>query len=126
MLKMKKLALAVVMATTLAGCANIGDSYQASLDNYKQYEDITKQYNIKDNWWALYNDAQLNRVVEQALANNKDLAKAAVSVNRALYSANLAGASLIPAFSGSAKSSVLYVGFMASFSRYRRCGGMVT
>ena len=105
MLKMKKLALAVVMATTLAGCANIGDSYQASLDNYKQYEDITKQYNIKDNWWALYNDAQLNRVVEQALANNKDLAKAAVSVNRALYSANLAGASLIPAFSGSAKSS---------------------
>ena len=100
MLKMKKLALAVVMATTLAGCANIGDSYQASLDNYKQYEDITKQYNIKDNWWALYNDAQLNRVVEQALANNKDLAKAAVSVNRALYSANLAGASLIPAFSG--------------------------
>ena len=37
MLKMKKLALAVVMATTLAGCANIGDSYQASLDNYKQY-----------------------------------------------------------------------------------------
>ena len=105
MLKMKKLALAIVMATTLAGCANIGDSYQASLDNYKQYEDITKQYNIKDNWWALYNDAQLNRVVEQALANNKDLAKAAVSVNRALYSANLAGASLIPAFSGSAKSS---------------------
>ena len=105
MLKMKKLALAVVIATTLAGCANIGDSYQASLDNYKQYEDITKQYNIKDNWWALYNDAQLNRVVEQALANNKDLAKAAVSVNRALYSANLAGASLIPAFSGSAKSS---------------------
>ena len=105
MLKMKKLALAVVMATTLAGCANIGDSYQASLDNYKQYEDITKQYNIKDNWWALYNDAQLNRVVEQALANNKDLAKAAVSVNRALYSANLAGANLIPAFSGSAKSS---------------------
>ena len=58
MLEMKKLALAVVMATTLAGCANIGDSYQASLDNYKQYEDITKQYNIKDNWWSLYNDAQ--------------------------------------------------------------------
>ncbi|MBN6065105.1 TolC family protein [Aggregatibacter actinomycetemcomitans] len=105
MFTMKKLTLAVVMATTLAGCANIGDSYQASLDNYKQYEEITKQYNIKDNWWALYNDAQLNRVVEQALLNNKDLAKAAVSVNRALYSANLAGASLIPAFSGSTQSS---------------------
>ena len=42
MLKMKKLTLAIVMATSLAGCANIGDSYQAGLDNYKQYEDITK------------------------------------------------------------------------------------
>ena len=67
MLKMKKLTLAIVMATSLAGCANISDSYQAGLDNYKQYEEITKQYNVKENWWALYNDAQLNRVVEQAL-----------------------------------------------------------
>lgn len=105
MLKMKKLTLAIVMATSLAGCANISDSYQAGLDNYKQYEEITKQYNVKENWWALYNDAQLNRVVEQALLNNKNLAKAAISVNRALYSANLAGASLIPAFSGSTESS---------------------
>ena len=67
MLKMKKLTLAIVMATTLAGCANIGDSYKASQEDYKKYEEITKQFNVKENWWALYNDAQLNRVVEQAL-----------------------------------------------------------
>jgi len=53
----------------------------------------------------LYNDAQLNRVVEQALINNKDLAKAAVAVNRALYSANLVGANLVPAFNGSTSSA---------------------
>ncbi|OOF46399.1 hypothetical protein BKK51_02635 [Rodentibacter trehalosifermentans] len=104
MLKMKKLTIAIVMATTLAGCANIGDSYQASLEDYQNYEEITKQFNVKENWWALYNDAQLNRVVEQALLNNKDLAKAAVAVNRALYNANLVGANLVPNFSGSTSS----------------------
>ncbi|OOF37508.1 toxin/drug exporter TdeA [Rodentibacter heidelbergensis] len=104
MLKMKKLTLAMVMAITLAGCANIGDSYQTSLEDYQKYEEITKQFNVKENWWALYNDAQLNRVVEQALLNNKDLAKAAVAVNRALYNANLVGANLVPSFNGSTSS----------------------
>ena len=105
MLKMKKLALAVLMATTLAGCANIGDSYKASLEDYQKYEEITKQFNVKEDWWTLYQDAQLNRVVEQALLNNKNLAKAAIAVNRALYNANLVGANLVPSFSGATKSS---------------------
>lgn len=105
MLKMKKLTLAIAMAMALSGCANIGDSYKASQQDYQNYAEITKQFNVKENWWALYNDAQLNRLVEQALVNNKDLAKASVAVNRALYNANLAGANLIPAFSGSTQSS---------------------
>lgn len=105
MLKMKKITLAVLMATTLAGCANIGDSYKASQADYQKYAEITKQFNVKEDWWALYHDAQLNRVVEQALINNKDLAKAAVAVNRALYNANLVGANLVPTFSGSTSSS---------------------
>ena len=35
------------MSGALVGCANISDSYQASLEDYKQYEEITKQYNVK-------------------------------------------------------------------------------
>ena len=105
MFKMKNITLALLMSGALVGCANIGDSYQASLEDYKQYEEITKQYNVKENWWSLYDDAQLNRVIEQALTNNKDLAKAAVAVNRALYSANLVGANLVPAFNGSTSSA---------------------
>lgn len=66
MFKMKNITLALLMSGALVGCANIGDSYQASLEDYKQYEEITKQYNVKENWWSLYDDAQLNRVVEQA------------------------------------------------------------
>ena len=105
MLKLSKIALAMAFSTALVGCANISDSYQASQDDYKQYAEITNQYNVKENWWSLYNDPQLNRVVEQALLNNKDLAKAAISVNSALYQANLLGADLVPSFNGSTGSS---------------------
>ena len=56
MLKMKKLTLAIAMTTALAGCANIGDSYKASQQDYQNYAEITKQFNVKENWWALYND----------------------------------------------------------------------
>ena len=105
MLKTNKLALSLLISGLLAGCANIDDSYQASKLDFKQYEEITQQYNIKENWWTLYNDVQLNRVIEQALTNNKDLARAAIAVNSALYSANLVGANLVPSFSASTSST---------------------
>lgn len=104
MFKMKKLPLALLMSATLFGCANIGESYRANLNDYKNYTEIAKQYNVKDNWWTLYNDSQLNHLVDQALTNNKDLAKAGIAVNKALYNANLVGANLVPTFSGSVSS----------------------
>ncbi|MGQ0286107.1 toxin/drug exporter TdeA [Pasteurellaceae bacterium 22721_9_1] len=105
MMNISKLTMGLMLSAFLAGCANLNDSYQSTQQDYQQYVEITQQYNIKDNWWALYNDAQLNRVVESALLNNKDLAKAAIAVNAALYQANLLGADLVPSFSGSTSSS---------------------
>lgn len=105
MLKLNKFTLAIALSATLVGCANIDDSYQSSQKDFQQYQELTKQFQIKENWWTLYQDAQLNRLVEQALTNNKDLAKAAIAVNSALYNANLVGADLVPSFSGSTSSS---------------------
>ena len=45
--KNEKLTLAIAMATALAGCANIGDSYKASQQDYQNYAEITKQFNVK-------------------------------------------------------------------------------
>ena len=105
MFQMNKLTLSLLFSTALAGCANIDDSYNAAQQDFQQYEEITKQYNIKEDWWTLYKDTELNRLVEQALLNNKNLAKATVAVNKALYNANLLGADLVPTFSGSTSSS---------------------
>ncbi|MFZ7342888.1 toxin/drug exporter TdeA [Avibacterium volantium] len=105
MLKQSKLSLAIGLSVLLAGCANLDDSYKTSQQDFQQYEELTKQYNIQENWWTLYHDPQLNQLVQQALENNKDLAKAAIAVNTALYNANLIGANLVPNFSGSVSSS---------------------
>lgn len=105
MLKQSKLSLAIGLSVLLAGCANLDDSYKTSQQDFQQYEELTKQYHIQENWWTLYHDPQLNQLVQQALENNKDLAKAAIAVNTALYNANLIGANLVPSFSGSLSSS---------------------
>lgn len=104
-MKLNKITFALALSTTLVGCANLDDSFQATEQNFQQYEAISQQYDVNENWWSLYQDPQLDRLVQMALENNKDLAKAAVSVNSALYQANLLGADLVPSFSGQVGSS---------------------
>ncbi|MFD0965792.1 TolC family protein [Seminibacterium arietis] len=105
MLKVSKISFAIATSILLVSCANIDHSYQASQADFQQYEELTKQYKIQENWWTLYQDSQLNQLVEKGLANNKDLAKAAIAVNIALYKANLLGAALVPNFTGVLGSS---------------------
>jgi len=58
-------------------------------------------YQTEGDWWQTFGDSGLNALVEQALANNVDLKQAAVSVNKALYQANILGANLVPEFNAS-------------------------
>lgn len=74
--------------------------------SFQTYEEITRQYQVNDQWWLGYGDQQLNRLINRALDNNVNLAKAAIAVNRAYFNANLVGADLVPTFSGSGSSSI--------------------
>lgn len=89
----------------LAGCASQQADYQKTLQDFQQYEQQSDKTHFDKKWWVIYQDPQLNKVMQTALSNNINLAKAAISVNRALYQANLLGADLVPAFSGSTTSS---------------------
>ncbi|AKO45904.1 toxin/drug exporter TdeA [[Haemophilus] ducreyi] len=107
-MKFSKLALFITLASFLSACTSSmtkDGSLEQAKASYQQYEELTKQFNIDEEWWKGYNDPQLNRLVSQALANNVNLAKSAILVNKALYNANLVGASLVPTFSGSGSSS---------------------
>ncbi|WP_373767264.1 TolC family protein [Glaesserella sp.] len=108
-MQLSKLTLILVTALAVSACSNRmsqDGSLEKAQQNYQQYQDITKEYQITEQWWLGYNDKELNRLVEMALLNNVDLAKAAITVNKALYNANLVGADLVPTFSGSESSSV--------------------
>jgi len=106
-MKLSKLTFAVVLGLALSACSNMSNdgSLDQAKQTYQNYQDITKQFSVDEQWWHGYNDPQLNELVEQAIKNNVDLAKSAIAVNRALYNANLVGANLVPIFSGSASSS---------------------
>ncbi len=51
-----------------------------------------------DRWWTRFDDAELDRVVEAALAANNNLAAAAIRARRAQLQAGLAATALIPSF----------------------------
>ncbi|HDL3350131.1 TPA: TolC family protein, partial [Mannheimia haemolytica] len=108
-MKLSKLAFYVALALTVTACttgnmSNDGTLQQAQ-QTYQSYDEITKQYQINEQWWQGYTDAELNRVVDLAIKNNLDLAKSGIAVNKALYNANLVGANLVPTFSGSGSVS---------------------
>ncbi|WP_018652557.1 toxin/drug exporter TdeA [Actinobacillus capsulatus] len=107
-MKLSKLALALSVALALSACStnmSKDGSLEQAQATYQQYQEITKQFQINEQWWRGYNDSQLNAVIDQAIANNVDLAKSAIAVNKALYNANLVGANLVPTFSGSGSTS---------------------
>jgi len=63
---------------------------------------ILADWNVDREWWKSYADPRLDALVSQALTRNTDLARSAISVNRALYQARKVGADLVPAFSADA------------------------
>lgn len=102
---MKKSIMMLSIGLLLVGCSNLEKDYNKSLQNMTTYSEISKGYNLDKEWWKAYNDEQLNYLVDLGIKNNGDLIKSAISINRALYQANLIGSDLYPEFSGDLKSS---------------------
>lgn len=92
-----------LLCLAIAGCAiqstTVPDTGLAA------QQTIAADYRIDHEWWKTYGDPHLDRIVELALANNTDLKKSAITVNRALYEANRLGQELVPEFSGAAGAS---------------------
>ena len=60
---------------------------------------------LPDQWWHLFNDAELDRLVTQALARNTDLRAAAANLQRARAVLSEAGAARLPTSGTSAQFS---------------------
>jgi multidrug efflux system outer membrane protein len=94
------LACCAALALLLAGCAAVGP------DHARQALVLPAQYPGADasadaagappQWWALYRQPELDRLVAQALERNRDLEQAAARVEQADALAAQAGAALLP------------------------------
>ncbi|WP_298142076.1 efflux transporter outer membrane subunit [uncultured Acinetobacter sp.] len=97
-MKLSKLCTALLIGTAFTGCAAVVKTpYQAPvLDIPQSFALNTKQSDqihadvYADRWWTLFNDANLNRLVEQVLASNNDLVVAGINLQQARLQAGLA------------------------------------
>jgi len=64
-----------------------------------------KIYGVDKIWWQLYQNKDLNRIIDAALQNNTDYLKAALSAEKALYNLRLTASDLFPTLTGSSSLS---------------------
>lgn len=90
-MNLTKLATALILTSSLVGCAAMVKTpyEQPTVHIPKDFENNsanTKQIHADayaDQWWTLFNDAQLNSLVNQVLSVNSDLAVAGINLQQA-------------------------------------------
>ena len=92
--------LLLIILTLLPACAG-NQTMPPGLEEQLSYTpQVILDYEADLEWWKLYEDPQLDQLIQTALEHNLDLARSAIGINRALYQANRLGADLLPSFSG--------------------------
>ncbi|WP_380877921.1 outer membrane efflux protein [Sphingomonas sp. DBB INV C78] len=89
--RLHKLAFSSLAALALAGCGGVGPDYVAPIPApptqgafvSQTLAPVTGDAAIEGRWWRLYDDPVLDRLVEEALANNKDVAVAVANIAKA-------------------------------------------
>ncbi len=101
----------IALALALSGCA-VGPDYlrpaswlPAAFSEAPTAEAKNEAPAVDQRWWTLFNDATLDKLVDQALAGNADLRTAIARVEQADAAAREAGASLFPSIDAQAGGS---------------------
>jgi len=87
-------ALSCVVLT--ASCSFAPKYHRPELPMPKEFTAAPSDTTIPDRWWTQFNDATLDSLVDEALANNQDLAAAAARVEQARAIAGVAKSALYP------------------------------
>lgn len=100
-------AASLLAAAALAGCT-VGPDYQRpeieSPPAWRiSYEQAAEAANTR--WWEAYQDPVLNQLIEQALADNRDLVQAAARVDRFLGALSVTRSQFYPQFGYSGAAS---------------------
>lgn len=99
---LKPLVLSLVLA--LSGCSVIWPAYETPPVDVPP--PALKPLSIDRQWWKAFGDPALDQLVDEALVNNLDLAKAAANIEEARANAGAARALLSPRVDGLVKGGV--------------------
>ena len=88
MIRLRLLAVAVALAALFSGCVNLGPNYQKPEPGFSVPERFQHQPDAaikapritEDRWWTVFGDPEIDRIVEEALANNLDIRTAAARI----------------------------------------------
>ncbi|MCE1183115.1 MAG: efflux transporter outer membrane subunit [Rhodocyclales bacterium] len=98
----------LALALALAGCAIGPDFLRPAVPvpaAYPEAKANERALAVDARWWAFFNDATLNDLVDQALRNNHDLRQAIARVTQAEALAREAGAAFLPEIDGGFNTS---------------------
>jgi len=93
-------------AALIAGCAAGPDYQRPEIELPAAWQGAPAEgvKGVRDRWWTLYADPVLDRLVEEALANNLDLALAAARVDEARALLRIADAQFWPSVDAAAQA----------------------
>ncbi|MBK9130926.1 MAG: efflux transporter outer membrane subunit [Gammaproteobacteria bacterium] len=96
----RPIAVPLALVAALTGCAVGPDYHRPELALPDHYPDAnaadTAGAEITPDWWTLYSDAELDRLITQALQNNADLRRAVAQIDEAEAVLSEARATLFP------------------------------
>lgn len=97
-----RLLLALCVLVTMAGCSFAPQYQRPDQDFPKEWRKIDLgNAPLHADWWKRFNDPVLNKLVDQALVRNQDLAQSLANIDSAAAQVGIATAALFPYVSGS-------------------------
>ncbi|MCY7306107.1 MAG: TolC family protein, partial [Rhodoferax sp.] len=105
---------ALALALAVSGCTTVGPDYQrptvALPAQFPEAAPPASAAAVAPNWWMLYGEGELTRLVEQALAANADVAQAVARVEQAEGQLREAGGAPVPTVNAGANAGRYEVG----------------
>jgi multidrug efflux system outer membrane protein len=97
---------ALLLSFLLAGCGTLADDYQPPAVELPQaWKESGPRYAEDGQWWRIYADEQLDRVIDEALQKNADLVIAAARVDEARALTQVAESSYYPQVTANGSAS---------------------
>jgi outer membrane protein, multidrug efflux system len=108
-MKKQTLTSSLVLAALLAGCSMIPDYARPDMTVpagwSEQHGAQATPTTIAKDWWKSFNSAELNALMDEALANNNDLGAAIQRVEQARATLRRSRASLLPSVDGTGSAT---------------------